>query len=87
MEQGTWGLNSSRKAMPMYVYLSGVFGRGAEWGVGSQPLKKGTMSCSPLISSVPTWAQCSRHICLNEYPKVFDVVIPGQGLRPGMSQR
>lgn len=24
---------------------------------------------------------CSRHVCLNEYPKVFDVVIPGQGLK------
>lgn len=35
-EQGAWGLNSSRKAMQMYVYLSGVLGRLGERGASPQ---------------------------------------------------
>ena len=54
-EQGAWGLNSSRKAVPMYVCLSGVLGRLGEWAASPQ----GQPPCLVhlLISSVPAWTQ------------------------------
>lgn len=69
MEQGAWGLNSSRKAMPMYVCLSGVLGLGGWMGNGLPALKGTSCFIHLLISNVPTWTH--RNACLNEYPKAF----------------
>lgn len=57
----------------MYVYLSGVLER-LGWERATGPLGRAPCHVHIIISSVPSWTQYPRNICLNEYPEGFSLV-------------